>query len=191
MKIKPMLFNTDMVLALLRKVNPKTVTRRAVRGFVPDDAVWGYTEFTPKGCISFRGTFGDGYGEKFFRLPCQPGDVLYVHETWKIHAINPGFCMMIRYKADNFCNLQVKFSPSRFDKFRKFHEKNGWQSPYFMPKEAARIWLKVTDVRVERLLDSDWKNMSEEEYKEVTKCHCGAQMEEVDYSIDMIPTLEL
>lgn len=40
-------------------------------------------------------------------------------------------------------------------------------------------------------LDADWENMSEEEYKGVTACPCGVQMEEVDYLIDMIPTLEL
>lgn len=40
-------------------------------------------------------------------------------------------------------------------------------------------------------LESDFENMSEEEYKEVTKCPCGEQMKEVDYSIDMIPTLQL
>ena len=30
-------------------------------------------------------------------------------------------------------------------------------------------------------LAADFENMSEEEYKEVTKCPCGAQMEETDY----------
>lgn len=38
-------------------------------------------------------------------------------------------------------------------------------------------------------LASDFENMSEEEYKEVTACPCGGQMEEVTYSVDMIPTL--
>ena len=37
------------------------------------------------------------------------------------------------------------------DIFQKYEEKKGWNTPYSMPKEAARIWLKVTDVRVERL----------------------------------------
>ena len=40
-------------------------------------------------------------------------------------------------------------------------------------------------------LASDFKNMSEEEFKEVTKCPCGEQMEEVKYSEDMIPTIKL
>ena len=80
MAIKPILFNTEMVRAILDR--RKGATRRSVKGFIPDDAVWGYTAFTPKGYISCRGTFADGYGEKFFKLPCDPGDILYVRETW-------------------------------------------------------------------------------------------------------------
>lgn len=78
-KVLPILFNTEMVRANLD--GRKSCTRRLVKGFVPDDAIWGYTAFTPKGYISCRGTFADGYGEKFFKLPYQPGDILYVRET--------------------------------------------------------------------------------------------------------------
>ena len=67
MAIKPILFNTEMVRAILD--GRKGATRRIVKGFIPDDAVWGYTAFTPKGYISCRGTFADGYGEKIFKLP--------------------------------------------------------------------------------------------------------------------------
>lgn len=80
MAIKPILFNTEMVQAILD--GRKTCTRRIVKGAIPDDAMWGYTMFTPKGCISCRGVYADEYGEKFFRLPYQQGDILYVRETW-------------------------------------------------------------------------------------------------------------
>lgn len=135
MAIKPILFNTKMVRAILD--GRKDATRRIVKGFIPDDAVWGYTAFTPKGYISCRGTFADGYGEKFFKLPCESGDILYVRETWMDYA---GLTM---YKAD--CDI-YRLDSLNFAGFV-------WHPSIHMPKGAARIWLKVTDVRVERLHD--------------------------------------
>lgn len=46
-KVLPILFNTDMVRVILDGL--KGATRRIVKGFIPDDAIWGYTAFTPKG----------------------------------------------------------------------------------------------------------------------------------------------
>jgi hypothetical protein len=129
MAIKPILFNTKMVRAILD--GRKDATRRIVKGFIPDDAVWGYTAFTPKGYISCRGTFADGYGEKFFKLPCESGDILYVRETWK--------------KAPNGYYYYEDWQRNDIADVTK------WKPSIHMPKEAARIWLKVTNVRVERL----------------------------------------
>ena len=130
MSVKPILFNTEMVRAILD--GKKTCTRRIVKGAIPDDAMWGYTMFTPKGCVSCRGVYADEYGEKFFRLPYQQGDILYVRETWcKGSWMNEK--ERYYYKADD----------------NDFH--CVWHPSIHMPKEAARIWLKVTDVRVERL----------------------------------------
>lgn len=129
MAIKPILFNTEMVRAILD--GRKDATGRIVKGFIPDDAVWGYTAFTPKGYISCRGTFADGYGEKFFKLPCEPDDILYVRETWK--------------KAPNGYYYYEDWQRNDIADITK------WKPSIHMPKEAARIWLKVTNVRVERL----------------------------------------
>ena len=131
MAIKPILFNTKMVRAILD--GRKDATRRIVKGFIPDDAVWGYTAFTPKGYISCRGTFADGYVEKFFKLPCESGDILYVRETWK--EAPKGYYYYEDWQKDDIADVTK------------------WKPSIHMPKEAARIWLKVTDVRVERLQD--------------------------------------
>lgn len=128
-RVLPSLFNTEMVRAILD--GRKDATRRIVKGFIPDDAVWGYTAFTSKGYISCRGTFADGYGEKFFKLPCEPGDILYVRETWK--------------KAPNGYYYYEDWQRNDIADVTK------WKPSIHMPKEAARIWLKVTDVRVELL----------------------------------------
>lgn len=162
MTIKPILFNTEMVWAILD--GRKDAQRRIVKGFIPDDAVWGYTAFTPKGYISCRGTFADGYGEKFFKLPCEPGDILYVRETWERFE-----CW--NCEGDERGNCPKEPQKSVFDKtcscymYRATNEISGdarWHPSIHMPKEAARIWLKVTDVRVERLQDMDWRDALDE-----------------------------
>ena len=140
MPIKPILFNTEMVRAILD--GRKDATRRIVKGFIPDDAVWGYTAFTPKGYISCRGTFADGYGEKFFKLPCEPGDILYARETWK--------------KAPNGYYYYEDWQRNDIADITK------WKPSIHMPKEAARIWLKVTNVRVERLQEMTLKDFKAE-----------------------------
>lgn len=135
MRERPILFNTEMVKALLDE--RKKCTRRVVKGYIPKDAEFGYTAFTPKGAISCRGIFETnypGYGEKFFKLPHQKGDVLYVRETWS--EWTDGYL----YKAWTEPFPQ----PGQFPEIK-------WKPSIHMPKEAARIWLKVTDVRVERL----------------------------------------
>ena len=140
MSIKPILFNTEMVRAILE--GRKGATRRSVKGYIPDDAVWGYTAFTPKGYISCRGTFADGYKGIFFKLPCESGDILYVRETWK-KAPN-GYYYYEDWQKDDIADVTK------------------WKPSIHMPKEAARIWLKVTDVRVERLQDITSEQISRE-----------------------------
>lgn len=160
-RVLPILFNTEMVKAIVRQMNPKTATRRIVRGFIPNDAIWGYTIFTPKGCISCRGTFADGYGEKFFKLPYQIEDILYVRETWKCwRAHRYEATADIMYKAGGegirllFANGSTDLADRNdYDSFISKWFGQMWHPSIHMPKEAARIWLKVTDVRVERLQD--------------------------------------
>lgn len=137
MTIKPILFNTEMVRAILD--GRKTCTRRSVKGNIPNNAIWGYTGFTPKGYISCRGVYADGYGEGFYKLPYLPGDVLYVRETWDWDPDNE-VAKPYYYKADG-------------DLRPEGYKGMGWSPSIHMPKEAARIWLRVTNVRVERLQD--------------------------------------
>ena len=160
-RVLPILFNTDMVRAILREVNYKTTTRRAIKGYIPDDAIFGYTIFTSKGYISCRGTFSDGYGEKFFKLPCQKGDILYVRETWNYGYIetsdSPGnFEAWFEQLYPNEVHGSYIEALSRYY-YKADEDAPGaniqmvWRPSIHMPKEAARIWLNVTDVRVERL----------------------------------------
>lgn len=148
---KAILFNTEMVRAILER--RKGATRRSVKGYIPDDAVWGYTAFTPKGYISCRGTFADGYGEKFFKLPCEPGDILYVRETWEhfecccCEGDEHGNC----YREPQQSALNKSCGCYMYRATDEIYGDARWHPNIHMPKEAARIWLKVTNVRVERL----------------------------------------
>lgn len=150
--IKPILFNTDMVRAILD--GRKTITRRLVKP-QPDEKhqmPLGYitSELPPCGDL---GKFAFGIDEFGGHLHCvkppyHPGDILYVRETWH-KDIN-----RFMYRAD-------------YGKNEKFY-RNGkevqikWQPSIHMPKEAARIWLKVKDVRVE-LLQEITEKQSEDE----------------------------
>ena len=152
MAIKPILFNTEMVRAILD--GRKVCTRRIVKGYIPKDAQFGYTAFTPDGAISCRGLFETtgrpGYGEKFFKLPYQPGDILYVRETWK--------------KAPNGYYYYESWQRNDIADVTK------WKPSIHMPKEAARIWLKVTDVRVERLQEIDEDGVWDEGFRFKPPC---------------------
>lgn len=156
MAIKPILFNTEMVRAILD--GRKTCTRRIVKDGIPDGAMWRYKAFTPKGYITCRGVYADGYGEGFYKLPYEPGDILYVRETW---------CGLPVNEAGHFRGHPIYYYKADGD-LRPEGWRGAWRPSIFMPKEAARIWLKVTDVRVERLQDitddgakaegANWKN---------------------------------
>jgi hypothetical protein len=129
MSIKPILFNTDMVRAILD--GRKTVTGRVVKpqpmGYfeVNDNPVFLY-DFDPP-AERRHSTY-------------QPGDILYVRETWQKTYINDGTTRPTNFK------YEYKASDEQRTVYR-------WNPSIHMPKEAARIWLKVTNVRVERLQD--------------------------------------
>lgn len=159
MSVKPILFNTEMVRAILD--GRKSCTRRIVKGFIPNNAVWGYTAFTPKGCISCRGTFADGYGEKIFKLPYQPGDILYVRETWHKYTKRVG--------EGESCHL-AEFYGYKASIANSEDANELWRPSIHMPKEAARIWLKVTDVRVERLQEITEDQTEEEGFLFTPPC---------------------
>lgn len=117
--MKPILFNTEMVRAILD--GRKTVTRRVVKPQPKDH------KEIHQGIALF-----DEYG--YVILPRHKrGDILYVRETWREHSTSGGFI----YKAD-----YVGESSETVLK---------WKPSIHMPKEAARIFLRVAEARVERL----------------------------------------
>lgn len=145
MAIKPILFNTEMVRAILD--GRKACTRRILKGAIPFDEKAEYWNVLKKGEWS-----GPICVEYFIKQgsPYQPGDILYVRETWSLRFDGEKYF----YKADK--------NTSREEKRLLDYDDVRWHPSIHMPKEAARIWLKVTDVRVERLQDITPKDAENE-----------------------------
>lgn len=153
MSIKPILFNTEMVRAILE--GRKTVTRRVMK---PQPVFNGHlwelggagwsdtiTSFTPMPCHSL-----------YNRAPFHEGDILYVRETFTkegdryyyradfesdwldpCETLSGGYPAACRYRNCDTCCAEG--------------ERIRWKPSIHMPKEAARIFLRVKSVRVEQL----------------------------------------
>lgn len=93
MSIKPILFNTDMVRAILE--GRKSCTRRIVKtqqliGMLPDKCKNGAPEeFLKEKKLMFK-PYCDMTDIELintaYKAPYQPGDILYVRETWRVGA---------------------------------------------------------------------------------------------------------
>lgn len=146
MKILPILFNTEMVKALLD--GRKTCTRRKI----PINIVNNCDIDSDDKLHSYQNS--DGCSINSQKL-CQfhPGDVLYVRETWQVGEKVDYFDQVIEGTERYF----YKAGPTpAFDFWvdsgtGEHKDHIPWKPSIHMPKKAARIWLKVTDVRVERL----------------------------------------
>lgn len=140
---KPILFNAEMVRAILN--NEKSVTRRPIKNN-PEECTSKVVNDVCKLCDDKGGFYlPDDYVKA--RSPYKVGDILYVRETWGIYEQNYINANYFMYRAD-------------FPNGAKTYDADGvpcdlptWRPSTRMPKEAARIFLRVTDVRVERLQD--------------------------------------
>lgn len=172
---KGILFNTEMIRAILD--GRKTQTRRPIRpqpmgrlcysmagsnagkwGYMTETCrkAWGYSEDD----ILQDPTKEDL--EKRWTPPCHTDDLLYVRETWARPSTeemaNGSKPNMYVYRAD------YPSIPAAYDK---------WRPSIHMPKEAARIWLKVTNVSVQRLKEITDKDAIAEGFEadETFKAH--------------------
>lgn len=141
--MKSIIFNTEMVRAILD--GRKTVMREYIK---KSD---GFEFCDPDGGVLFEHSISTGSIMAGCLRMIQPkygvGDILYVKETFMEHHTfviettlpNPN----ILYKAD-YNELDADMMACGIDQ---------WKPPIHMPKEAARLFLRVTGVRIERLHD--------------------------------------
>ena len=168
-RVLPILFNTEMVLAILD--GRKTCTRRICKDanectmpdmefYNADKRTYAVHNFADKAHTEQLST-----GER--TCPICPGDILYVRET-------------VYQKVGHYLDVdgETKAVWCNEFKYAVTDEKpeTGWNYSWVkrpsihMPKEAARIWLKVTDVRVERLQEITEDQTEEEGFLFTPPC---------------------
>ena len=141
MKQSPILFSTDMVKAILE--GRKTQTRRVVK---PQPYFESYYLMELCG-ESLTIDYNQGDNNPVVKCPYgQTGDVLWVRETWRLTQPYGPEEYYFGYKVD--CGIKIQAS-EKYD----FHSPDVWKPSIHMPKEACRIFLRITNVRVERLQD--------------------------------------
>ena len=159
MAIKPILMNTEMVRAILD--GRKTCTRRVIKPQWEECPACKYVhnEYIYDKMAENVYCARCGYPlDPERRSPYEPGDILYVRETWGISNMDDESKMAyIVYRAseeqENEGCREVHLPDEKFEKMYESMAESEpeWRPSIHMPKEAARIWLKVTNVRVERL----------------------------------------
>ena len=172
-RVLPILFNGDMVRAILD--GRKTVTRRAVKYKYSNTEMKMRTDKYGTRLIEIQKDIeGETHGRKpdggtWHKLlayiekspPYKKGDILYVRESW---AFIPCIGCNGDYIRDggplncyDYQAVEYNDGDSISDGCFLYRagcgkpERITWRPSIHMPKQAARIWLKVTDVRVERL----------------------------------------
>ena len=151
--IKPIIFNTEMVRAIL--AGTKTQTRRIVKGIEglnvyraepSEDSYQSLAQWD----FFYGWTDENGIYDAIesVKAPYTVGDVLWVRETWCKYWL-PGEHVLYRYKASHPNGNKRPTSPE----YDEPYEIRLWKPSIHMPKDAARIFLRVTNVRAERLQD--------------------------------------
>lgn len=147
MKDKPIIFSTPMVQAILD--GRKTQTRMIVKE--QPDHITGDMLDQNRFYAADNGDFA-GDPDREIISPYQVGQKLWVRETWCYGKVIPvdnpdGFIVEQCEKCDDFLPYEAMIRENIGI------EEVKWKPSIFMPKKYARIWLEVTNVRIEELQD--------------------------------------
>lgn len=159
MAIKPILFNTEMVRAIIdgRKTCTRRICKDANEYTVPDMEFYNADKRT----YAVHNFADKKHTEKLNIVertcPICPGDTLYIRETWG-YPISLNSDKQYVFRADKIAESGFK------------NDSHIWHPSIHMPKKAARIWLKVTNVRVERLQEITETQTEEEGFLFTPPC---------------------
>jgi hypothetical protein len=163
-KEKPIIFNTEMVKAILE--DRKTQTRRVdgLKDINNSPNCFNDPVKSSNTANDWAFHFYDGEklkGINYLKCPYQIGMKLYVRETWTDPTPDQsGYPIM--YLAD---------MPMHWDKSQEggsvtLYAKNyKWRPSIHMPKDYARLFLEITNIRAERIRDISVKDIFAEGIK--------------------------
>ena len=161
MKERPIIFNTEMVKAILD--GRKTQTRRVVKPqplyTILNPIMLAKDAASPSGFSFISDEIDD------IRLKCPYGvhsDRLWVRETWAlIDNREFGGTSHLEYKAYTGDPYPGGWPP---EEAKGNPDAPKWKPSIFIPKKYARIWLEIKNIRVERLQDISVKDLYAEGY---------------------------
>lgn len=150
---RPILYNGDMIRALRRDENPKTMTRRVLK----------YGVLAHSGIADVYHLVNDRWAIRtdrgnVYEIKCPfgvPGDWLYVKERQRVLEINHGRDAT----GEGTCSILVRYEADGTESWHEYPERLKWEPvvghclPYGGFRESSRITHELTDVRVERVQD--------------------------------------
>jgi len=157
MKHHPLILRTEQVQAILD--GRKTQDRKLIK--------------YPLKCPTHHISIGESYSGPILEWsPYQPGDLLYVKETWQettwLHQMDENYGYIYQ-ASENGKDWEAN------------DEEFVWKSPAIMPKSAARIWLEITNVRTERLQDITEEDAIKEGVKAIKVFNINKESYEIRY----------
>ncbi|WP_396586426.1 hypothetical protein [Bermanella sp. R86510] len=157
MKTHPMIFNKDMVRALLSGC--KTQTRRPVKPQPPSDYEWhGWmiesSNRKHEGCASWK---SKNLETHYAKPPCKPNDLIWVRETFRLFN---------RYDECG-CEAPCECPSHNEPRYRASHNNcdSKWKPSIHMPQSASRLTLRVLQVRLEQVQDISTEDACAEGFK--------------------------
>lgn len=200
----PIIFNTEMVRAILN--GRKTMTRRPVKPQPLSDRVGMVNaaycgrpyEWIADGAVSEYTC--SGKQSPVWHPPYKVGDALYVRETWRVNSWNFEGDIAVDYKAGGESSNWI--TPEDYELVDRLAEQSSddairagleadfegmfhwedrdspcrWRKSIHMFKWAARLHLKVTEVRCERIQDITSLDVC----KEGIRFYCGCPQPHLD-----------
>lgn len=178
-KTRPLLLNTAMVQALL--AGNKTQTRRPIKvqpieddwqvhSIIGDEKRNGETCFVKPGKVML--VEGETRTKYFKPKLGKVGDLLYVRERARLIGGSATGQMRFEYEADGTKSDWLQ----KPDRIKMTQYMVGKCCPNGCFKELARIWLKITGVRVERVQDISREDIMKEGVRDDNPNLCAGKM---------------